>query len=140
MTPVEMVDVKHAVMSSMQNTLSSLATECTLVRMSPNSRKCEVMIISPSNRSILCPQVTLSNWKLPVIQKCKLLGLYIIQELNWKDHVDHLTRKSNKCMFIQITSVRFQQGGNTNIVYMVHSSNITICSPSVTPCPDPNTT
>ena len=40
--------------------------------------------------------------------ECKLLGIYINDQLNWDTHVAHLLAKANKCMFIIIQAKQFQ--------------------------------
>ena len=75
--------------------------------MNPNPLKCEVMFVTPPKRPIIFPTSMLHENNLPIVQKCKLLGVFINSSLNWDDHVSHIITKSNRCMFILYRARQF---------------------------------
>ena len=73
--------------------------------METNPIKCEAMHVLPAKRKpwpLVLPDLTLNNEPLPVVEECKLLGVYLNDRLNWNTHVVHLLVKANKCLFIII--------------------------------------
>ena len=96
LTLAELVNTKDTITFKMQNTLNKLQNECAHVKMSTNPLKCEVLIVSPPKRPIVYPQLVLNQCSLPLVNECKLLGVYINSSLNWNDHVRYLITKVNK--------------------------------------------
>ena len=91
----------------MQDTLNELSGDCSIVKMVPNPVKCEALIICPPKKPIVFPQLKLNDSDIPLVHKCKLLGVHINSSLNWIDHVDFMIAKVNKCIFILYRARQF---------------------------------
>ena len=113
LTLAELVDTTDNITFEMQNTLNKLQDDCAYVKMSTNPLKCEVLIVSPPKRPIVYPQLVLNQCSLPLVNECKLLGVYINLSLNWDDHVSYLISKVNKCMFILYRAKQFSFNRDT---------------------------
>ena len=74
--------------------------------MLPNQRKPWPLVL---------PDLTLNGVPLPVVDECKLLGVYINNGLNWNSHVTHLLAKASKCLFVIIQAKKFQFSTHTII-------------------------
>ena len=97
-----------------QQDLDALARECIKKLMETNPVKCEVMhahFAQPIKRQpwpLVLPDLTLNGEPLPVVDECKLLGIYINDRLDWTTHIQHLLTKASKCLFTIIQAKKFQ--------------------------------
>ena len=114
-----MIDIKDSITFTMHDTLDQLEQDCTIVKMSPNPLKCEVMYICPPKRPIVFPQLTLNDCDLPIVHNFKLLGVHINSDLNWDDHVKYIASKTNKLIFILYRARQFSF--NQNVMFTLYS-------------------
>ena len=95
----EIVNTSNVIAFTTQQSLNSLSTECTHVLVTANPIKCEILIVCPTKRPIVLPDLSLNNVSLPYVSETKLLGVYINNALNWNTHIDYVLKKTRKCFF-----------------------------------------
>ena len=91
-----------------QRDLSTLSTECKDRGIEANPIKSELLYpLLPSTRPITLPDLFLCDEPLPVVHSVKLLGVHINSQLTWSTHVDAITSKANRCIFMLIQAKKF---------------------------------
>ena len=58
-----------------------------------NLNKTVCMLFSHKAQKAIKIKINIDNVEIPQVANTKFLGIYIDEKLNWKKHVDHLTRK-----------------------------------------------
>ena len=92
----------------MQDDLNNLSTECNDKGMEMNASKCNALYMIPVLRPLVLPDLQVDNHPLPVVHEAKLLGVHITDSMDWQKHVDQITSKASKCIFILIHARKFQ--------------------------------
>ena len=85
--------------SSNLNTQSYIDSICqwtTEKRMKLNFKKSNIMIFNPSRKYNFTTRIKMDDNILPVINKTKLLGTIITDDLKWNDNVELLTKRANQ--------------------------------------------
>ena len=81
--------------------------------MEPNPIKCEALYSIPPKRPLVLPDLHLNGTPLPVVDECKLLGVYLNSGLNWNTHVEKIVNKASSSIFILIRAKKFQVAMST---------------------------
>ena len=97
----------------LQENLNLLSTECRDKDMEPNPIKCEALYSIPPKRPLVLPDLHLNGTPLPVVDECKLLGVYLNTSLNWNTHVDRIVKKASNSVFILLKAKKFQVAMST---------------------------
>jgi hypothetical protein len=82
----------------LQNDLTSLQDWEDKWQMSFNAKKCQVIQITPKNRSPLPTTYKLHGHTLDTVDASKYLGVTISNNLTWDRHLDNTIGKGNKTL------------------------------------------
>ena len=99
--------ILYEISYQMQPKLDTLTNGCRDSLMSTNPVKSMVMHVIPPKRPIVLPDLHLQGTPLPVVTECKLLGVYLNNEMTWHTHVDHILTRARKCFFVLYRASQF---------------------------------
>ena len=91
----------------MQPKLDTLTQDCIDSLMAINPIKSHVMHVVPPKRPIVLPDLHLQGTPLPVVTECKLLGVYLNNEMNWQTHINYILTRARRCFFILYRARQF---------------------------------
>ena len=92
---------------NLDTTLSSFEQWCEESNMRLNPTKCQVMQISFARRQLPPPEIKLLDQIIPESQHVKLLGVIVRNDLRWTDHVNNVTSRAAKKLYILRMLKRF---------------------------------
>ncbi|XP_030853882.1 uncharacterized protein LOC100889248 [Strongylocentrotus purpuratus] len=92
---------------NLDTTLSSFEQWCEESNMRLNPTKCQVMQISFARRQLPPPEIKLLDQIIPESQHVKLLGVIVRNDLRWTDHVNNVTSRATKKLYILRMLKRF---------------------------------
>ena len=90
---------KHS-QSNMQHELDCISNWCDRNYMKLNPKKCKELRVNFQRAQPELPQLTIDGTSLETINSHKLLGLHIQKYLKWNEHVDIITKKAAKRLYI----------------------------------------
>ena len=64
-----------------------------------NTSKCKCMLLT-NKRSVFPPTLTLNNQPLELVQQMKYLGLIVLHNLSWSQHIQATCKKARKMLGI----------------------------------------
>ena len=65
-----------------------------------NTKKSNIMIFNPTKKFKFTTRLTMNNFTLPVINKTKLLGTIITDDLKWNSNTEEIVKKANQRMLL----------------------------------------
>ena len=81
-------------------TVTDIYTYASLTGINLNSKKCKEMIINFMQYSPFPPApLTVGGSVIERVVTCKLLGVYISDDLSWNVHIEHIVKKANKRLY-----------------------------------------
>jgi Reverse transcriptase (RNA-dependent DNA polymerase)/Endonuclease-reverse transcriptase len=83
----------------LQNDLNEVLDWCKNWHMKLNLEKCEFMQVS-SKRDPVNTVYKLSDHQLARVHSYKYLGLHITSDLNWSNHVNYVTNKASRALYV----------------------------------------
>eukprot|EP00057_Strongylocentrotus_purpuratus_P023620 XP_011678094.1 PREDICTED: RNA-directed DNA polymerase from mobile element jockey-like [Strongylocentrotus purpuratus] len=92
---------------NLDTTLSCFEQWCEESNMRLNPTKCQVMQISFARRQLPPPEIKLLDQIIPESQHVKLLGVIVRNDLRWTDHVNNVTSRAAKKLYILRMLKRF---------------------------------
>ena len=90
---------KHS-QSNMQHELDYISNWCDRNYMKLNPKKCKELRVNFQRALPDLAQLTIDGTSLETINSHKLLGLHIQNDLKWNEHVDIITKKAAKRLYI----------------------------------------
>ena len=78
-----------------------------------NLEKTKVMLFNTSNTKDFEPLFEVENTEIQVVTHTKLLGFHLTNNLNWKKHIDEMTKKAYTRIWILKRLVRLGASQNT---------------------------
>ena len=108
LSAANIISTKNEIVFPMQRQINTLTAECKDKDMETNPIKSEGLYMCPVLRPLVLPDLHIDGTPLPVVSECKLLGVHITDNMNWKKHVSEIKSKANKCIFILIRARKFQ--------------------------------
>ena len=90
---------KHS-QSNMQHELDNISNWCDRNYMKLNPKKCKELRVNFQRALPDLAQLTIDGTSLETINSHKLLGLHIQNDLKWNEHVDIITKKAAKRLYI----------------------------------------
>ena len=91
------------VQSSLQCGINDISNWCILNQMAIHPKKTKCMVITSRQKHQLQPltlDLLVDNTPLEQVRSHKVLGVIIDDELRWEDHIDFLTKKLSRSLFL----------------------------------------
>ena len=109
--------------SVLQHQLADLADFTSKNKMKINYKKTKIIPFNFSRKYDFLPQLYFPGFdNLEVIYETQLLGITITSDLSWSSHVDKITRRATKNLWVLI---RFKQlGGSTEQLSLVYQTRV----------------
>ena len=83
-----------------QQYLDAICTWTDKQKMKLNIKKSNIMIFNPTQKFKFATRLKLNDVTLPIINKTKLLGTIITDDLKWNANTDELVKKGNQRMLL----------------------------------------
>ena len=83
-----------------QQYLDAICTWTDKQKMKLNIKKSNIMIFNPTHKFKFATRLKLNDVTLPIINKTKLLGTIITDDLKWNANTDELVKKGNQRMLL----------------------------------------
>ena len=90
-----------------QQYLNAICTWTDKQKMKLNTKKSNIMIFNPTKKFKFTTRLTMNNFTLPVINKTKLLGTIITDDLKWNSNTEEIVKKANQRMLLLRKSSEF---------------------------------
>ena len=78
----------------MQDQLNKIAEHATENKMKINLDKTKIMLFNQSKKYDFKPELSIEGVRLEVVNKMKLLGVVITDDLKWDENTDFITKKA----------------------------------------------
>ena len=115
-----------------QANLDTLSEQCTERGMVANPAKCEVLYpLLPQRQPLVLPDLQLCGEPLPVVESVKLLRVHINSQLTWETHVNYVTTKASKSIFILLRARKFGFSRDSILTLYIWYVRTWICSPGL---------
>ena len=86
--------------SFLQNVLNIETLETSKDKMTINESKCHVITFNHSSNNIAPQKLTLNGNELTSVDKIKLLGVYITNDLRWRENTTEVCKKVNRKFYM----------------------------------------
>ena len=105
---------------NLQPSLDSLSSWSQENKLKLNPTKCQAMRVYFGNKEIPNDDLFITNQQLAAVDKMKLLGFLIRDDLKWNGQVENICTKANQKFFM---------------LHKLKEAGFTVCSPSLAPRP-----
>lgn len=85
----------------LQSALNILSEECKAVKITPNPRKCEILVVNFGGRRVNFPTKSfcIDSVPIPVVKSLKILGVTFCPNFSWDSHIKNIVAKANSKLF-----------------------------------------
>ena len=108
-----------------QQYLDAICTWTDKQKMKLNIKKSNIMIFNPTQKFKFATRLKLNDVTLPIINKTKLLGTIITDDLKWNANTEELVKKGNQRMLLLRKSAEFTKSVlDLKTIYLSYVRNL----------------
>ena len=93
--------------SKLQKISSDIEQWATRNKMIVNTEKCQIMHFFKSKKPLVLPDVTINGKSIPISTSSKLLGVKISSTITWQEHVNEVTTRGSRALYLLYILRRF---------------------------------
>ena len=103
--------------TNINSELKAIANWLKLNKLSLNINKTKAMVFHSAKRRITTPNIFIEGTQIEFVNKFNFLGILIDKNLNWKPHIDHISKKISKTIGVMNRLKNFLPSKVLLIVY-----------------------